>query len=259
MITTAQIRKDLMDMGVHPGSKLIIHSSYKKIGEVEGGPQAFLDTLLDLVGENGVVLMPSFMDLPLPIFDPLTTPSYCGILSETLRKMPGTIRSANPTHSVVVRGHGAQEIADKHETSTALGANSPIHYLIEQGADILLLGVGQTSNSSIHVAEKTLPVPYINVPYNEEMSHPTKRLRSGVVEEVPIDECPGCSENFGIVDAKMQERGAIRIGKIGDAESRLMKGKDLIACCQDMLKEDIHVLLCDDPACSYCPNARSVK
>ena len=137
--------------------------------------------------------------------------------------------------------------------------NSPIHFFIEQGAEVLLLGVGHNRNSAIHIAERIFDAPYINIPYNDDFARPVKVLRNGKIENFVIRECPGCSEGFGVVDTRLRQKGAARIKKVGNADAQLAKGRGIIDCAVEMLKEDVFALLCSNPGCPFCPKARQCK
>lgn len=258
VINRTVIRGNLLDIGVRRNGRYIIHSSFKAIGPVDGGPAAFLAELLETVGENGTVMMPAFNE-PQELFDPVRTPTNCGVLAEMFRTMEGTLRSFHPTHSVSVRGPDARGLARLHETATALGAGSPMHALIEQGAGILLLGVDQNRNSSVHIAEAVYGAPYLPIPCNEQFARPMLVLRDGKKEFFVVRECPGCSENFGALNERLECAGIVRAGLVGNALSKFMNGRDFIRCVVEVLREDTTALLCADPKCSFCPRAREVS
>lgn len=225
---------------------------------MEGGPEGVIDALMEAVGEQGNILMPVFCDEPPAVFDPAVSPSDCGIITELFRRRKGVKRSFHPTHSVAVWGLNAEEIAKKHDRSTALGVGSPIHCLINMGADILLIGVDHNRNSAIHIAERVFGVPYKNVPYNENFTKPVKVLRNGKIESVFIEECPGCSTNFLIVGNALKEKGLQMSGRVGNAETRKAKGSDMVECTVEILKKDVGALLCGRKECCFCPRARQV-
>jgi aminoglycoside 3-N-acetyltransferase len=252
------ILNDLKSLGIRRGHKLIVHSSYKAIGQVEGGPDSVIDALMEAVGEQGNIMMPTFCDDPPEVFDPAVSPSDCGIITELFRRRKGTIRSFHPTHSVAVWGLNAEEIAKKHDSSTALGVGSPVHCLINRGADILLIGVDHNRNSAIHVAERIFGVPYKNVPYNESFSKPVKVLRNGKIESMFIEECPGCSTSFLVVGKALKEKGLQVSSRIGNAVTQKVRGSDMIECTLEILKKDVGALLCGRKECSFCPGAREV-
>ncbi len=258
MFSRTDILNDLRNLGIKKGHRLIVHSSYKAIGRVEGGPEGLIDALMEAVGEQGNILMPAFCDEPAEVFDPAVTPSDCGIITELFRKREGTIRSFHPTHSVTVWGLDAEEIAKTHDSSTALGVGSPVHCLINRGADILLIGVDHNRNSAIHIAERIFGIPHKNVPYNENFTRPVKMLRNGKIESMLIEECPGCSTNFLIVGNALKEKGLQISGKVGNAVTLKIKGSDMIEWTLEILKKDAGALLCSRSQCPYCPTAREV-
>ena len=258
MINRPAIRRNLLDIGVRQNGRYIIHSSFKAIGPVEGGPAAFLAELLETVGKDGTVMMPAFNE-PQKLFDPMRTPTDCGVLAEMFRTMEGTFRSFHPTHSVAVRGPGARDLARLHETATALGVGSPMHALIEQGAEILLLGVDQNRNSSVHIAEAVCGVPYLPIPFDEHFARPMLVLRDGKKEFFVVRECPGCSENFNVLNGRLERAGIVRTGLVGNALTKLMNGRDFIRCVVEVLREDTTALLCANPHCPFCPKAREAS
>ena len=83
------------------GDVLFIKASMNRLGY--GGPEtvALLDALLDRLGPEGTVVMPSFPyanEVGRPpagaVFDVRRTPSQMGLLSEVLRRQAGAERSA---------------------------------------------------------------------------------------------------------------------------------------------------------------------
>ncbi len=47
MIGKNELIEGFQQAGVNPGDTLLVHSSYKSLGGVDGGPQAVIDALLD--------------------------------------------------------------------------------------------------------------------------------------------------------------------------------------------------------------------
>ena len=97
---------DLKRIGIKRGDIICVHSSLKSIGEVDGGANTLIDTLLNVVGEEGTILMPVFTysfvgNKDAQPFDIKNTGSKTGLVTEIFRKRKGTKRSNHPTHSVV--------------------------------------------------------------------------------------------------------------------------------------------------------------
>ena len=255
--TQEMLMEDLRRLGVRKGDKLAVHSSYRKIRPVVGGPQTVIDALLQVVGRHGTVLMPTF-HRPVDVFRPLETPSENGILTEMFRRMPHVRRSLHPTHSVAAWGKDAKWIASAHaEGRTALGVDSPFDRLAAGGGKVLLLGASMTRNSTAHVAEAHFRAPYLNLCCSEEYAKPMKvEGGDGEVLTMFVAECPGCSEGFDVIEARMEINGLIRRGMVGRAESMLMRGKDVINTARVILEEDALRLLCKRVDCEVCAKAR---
>lgn len=175
-LTRTTLAAALRDLGVREGDLLIVHSSMSALGYVVGGAQTIVESLLDVLGDGGTLVMPSFTgdrgdpapwrnppvpeawwDLlreNMPAFDPRTSPSRAiGAVSECFRTWPGTLRSYHPADSFVARGPLAERIVASHPLSPALGETSPLGRLYDLGARVLLLGVTHGNNSSLHLAE----------------------------------------------------------------------------------------------------------
>jgi len=164
--TKENIKKDLHSLGICDGDVVLMHSSYKSLGEIEGGAKTFFDAFTELLGDDGTLVVPtlSFESVTRdnPMFDINETPSCVGYLSEYFRtKVPGVLRSMHATHSCCAVGRLAREIIAEHELDvTPVGKNSPFAKLPEYGGKILMLGCNIDRNTSIHGVEETLNLPY---------------------------------------------------------------------------------------------------
>src|SRR5690606_2437493 len=58
--TQESLVQDLHHAGIAAGDAVIVHSSMRSLGPVEGGADAVIDALLAAVGARGTVLMPVF-------------------------------------------------------------------------------------------------------------------------------------------------------------------------------------------------------
>lgn len=158
--------KDLVALfksfGIAPGDVVMLHSSLSKIGFVEGGADAVIDSLLACTGENGTVAMPSFPGMGFnadylktnTTFNVLETPSCMGLITETFRKRPGVKRSWHPTEPLCALGKHADYLtATHHLKETPYHDLSPFFKLCELNAKIMLLGVDFNSLTNLHTVE----------------------------------------------------------------------------------------------------------
>ena len=56
MYTKTDLKENLKALGINPEGTLLVHSSYKSIGEVEGGPDTVLDSLSEYMADGLLVL-----------------------------------------------------------------------------------------------------------------------------------------------------------------------------------------------------------
>lgn len=160
------IKEDLQKAGIKKGDSLLIHSSFKSLGMVDGGIGTLVDALCSVLGDTGTLVAPSFtyssVTAKSPVFDHENMPCCVGAVSEFIRNMEHSKRSINPTHSCVVIGAKCDEYVKGHQNdNTPVGVNSPIYKLYKDGGKILMLGCTLHSNSSVHGIEEHFPVPYI--------------------------------------------------------------------------------------------------
>lgn len=259
LTTAREIFTDLCALGVAEGMNLVVHSSLSSLGHVEGGPGAVIEALLEALGCNGTLVTPTFTFPPPPVFDSHSTRSTTGLIAETFRMGDGVLRSLHPTHSVAACGPLARHFVDGHPKATALGIDSPLHRLALSEGLVMLLGVQQTSNAMVHVGEAVASAHYLDLPYSGDfnVSVPV-RMPDGNELMVPPRENPGCSINFNAVQAPLDQSGAIRHGRIAEAESQLIRATDIVETVGKMLETDSDALLCDIDWCPFCPRAREL-
>ena len=158
------IVKDLENLGINKGDVVIVHSSLKSMGNIEGGADTVIDALIEAVGSQGTVLFPALSWTPCTTtlkFSVNETPACIGYIPNVFRKREGVIRSLHPTHSVCAYGKKALEITKDHYIDdTPVGANSPYRKLIDLNGKILMLGCGLGPNTFMHGVEEVANAPY---------------------------------------------------------------------------------------------------
>lgn len=180
------IKQDILDAltkaGVTQGQAIMVHTSLSKLGFVCGGAQTMIEALLESVGENGTIMMPtqSWKNLDpttgvhweepeewwqiirdnWPAYNKDITPTNTmGAVAEMFRKWPGTIRSDHPARSVAANGKYADYLTKNHNLSNIFGEDSPIGKLYSLDGYVLLIGVGYDKNTSIHLADTRAEYP----------------------------------------------------------------------------------------------------
>ena len=156
---------DLKALGIKEGDVLMVHSSLKSMGHVEGGAETVIAALRAVLGEEGTLMLPaltyatSCADL---YFSNLSTPSCVGAITEAFRKTEGVRRSNHPTHSVCVIGKYRDAMCEGwEEDDTPIGPHSPFRKLADYKGKILLLGCPFARNTFMHGMEEIAGVPYV--------------------------------------------------------------------------------------------------
>ena len=167
MHTVQQLKHDLAALGIRPGDSILMHSSFKSLGGIEGGAKGFFGAFLELLGENGTLMLPALsyesVTREQPHFDVRNTPSCIGYLPEYFRtQVSGVVRSLHPTHSCCACGRHAEFLCHAHRLDrTPVGPHSPFARLPVVHGKILILGSHPDHNTTLHGVEETAEPEYL--------------------------------------------------------------------------------------------------
>ena len=249
-VTVESLHHDLEILGVRPGMVLLVHASLSAMGWVCGGPVAVILALQNALGTAGTLVMPAhsadltepskWREPPVPetwwpvirkntpAYDPDLTPTRSmGIIAETFRKQNGALRSAHPQHSFCAVGPRASFITDGHTLECGMGERSPLARIYELDGHVLLLGVDHSRNTSMHLAEYRASYPSRRVV--EEAAPLSAAGASGkwtTFEDINLD-----SSDFGRIGEDLLRSsggGGVSRGKVGQANSQLMRQRDVV-------------------------------
>lgn len=182
LVLKRDITAALKAAGVERGQAVMVHTSLSSLGFVCGGAQTVIEALLECVGENGTIMMPtqSWKNLDpetgvhweaprewwqtireeWPAYDKDITPTNTmGAVAELFRRWPGALRSDHPARSVAAWGKYAEYLTKDHDLSNIFGDGSPIGRLYELDGSVLLIGVGYDKNTSLHLADARAEYP----------------------------------------------------------------------------------------------------
>ncbi|HEY2493295.1 MAG TPA: AAC(3) family N-acetyltransferase [Paenibacillus sp.] len=240
MHTHVSLLEQLHHMGINQHGVVLVHSSLKSLGEVEGGAETVLNVLEEYMKE-GLLVLPTHtwanINANNPTFYVEESPSCIGILPELFRKRPGVIRSWHPTHSVAALGQDALSFTTGDEQfDTPCARGSAWGKLLDRQATILLLGVDLRRNTFMHGVEEWLDIPGRMTDDHEKLQ---TVLGDGTVIEVPSRRHSGqsWSEYFWKVEDVMVGQGAIYWGQLGDAVVRVCDTVKMTELLTQMLRE----------------------
>jgi aminoglycoside 3-N-acetyltransferase len=251
VVGSSQLVAQLEALGVRRGGVLLVHTSFKAVRPVEGGPLGLIAALRAAVGSAGTLVMPTMTDGE-GVFDPKSTPTFqMGITAELFWREPGVLRSTHPGGSFAARGPHAEFICRPQPLSPPHGVDSPVGRVHELGGQVLLLGVRHSENTTLHLAEAIARVPY-------SVSHPCVVEIDGAACTVPIAETDHCCTRFELAHDWLRARGLQREGQVGHAAARLCEARDVVRVALEQLAADPTIFLCPQEAeCADCDAARA--
>lgn len=254
-MTRDDLVTDLRALGVRPGTSLLVHTSMRRVGWIEGGVAALANAVSEALGPMGTIVVPTatpdnsdtsrthlartagmtptqrrrYLDT-MPPFDPIRTPSTgVGALAEHVRLTTGSLRSEHPQMSFAAMGPDAKAIVDGHAIDCHLGEESPLARLYERDADVLMLGTGYDTCTALHLAEYRYT------------ANPPKRDYSCVIRR-DGESCWHTYEDVVLDDGDFLRLGAafddtyyVSRGTVGSADSRLMPLRRLVDFAVDWL------------------------
>ncbi|MCX7919981.1 MAG: AAC(3) family N-acetyltransferase [bacterium] len=248
MITKSDIINGLQNLGLQQGSIALVHSSLRSFGYVDGGAETVIDALLESVGETGTIIVPTLTGnaqqnaiIP-PVFDPINTPCWTGMIPETFRHRKQAVRSLHPTHSVAAIGNYAEYVTRNHETcETPCAMDSPYGKLVKLGGYILLIGCMHNSSTLLHLVEEIANSPYHLLPEPVD----AQLIRSDGTTQ--IIRCRihrwGWERDFNKIDSLLSDANIMHIGKIGKSTVRLIAARPMVELVLRELESDPLYLL----------------
>jgi len=247
-VSKEDIKIGLRKLGVKKGDIVGVHSSLSSFGYVKGGADAVIDALLEAVGKEGTIAMPThsnnlekielspeekaigvswlFKILP---YNPKETPCTTGTMPETFRKRRGVLRSSHPDQSIAAIGSKAKETTEAGDGRSLAGWK----VLYELDGYVLLIGVGLKVCTAMHLAESMVQLPKRIL---EKITPP-----KWFVEKYPENEWEwdvGPYPNFAKLEKPCLETGIVKTVKVGNATLKLVKLEDLMKLYVDYLEKN---------------------
>jgi aminoglycoside 3-N-acetyltransferase IV len=250
-VSRGELIGQLRALGVEPGGVLLVHTSYRAVRPVEGGPRGLIDALQGALGGGGTLVMPAWTaedDVP---FDPRRSPASpdLGVTADTFWRLPGVRRSSHPFAFAAAGPEAERIVADPLPLPPHI-AESPVGRVHQLGGQVLLLGVNHDTDTTLHLAELLAGVPY------HVQRHCTV-LRDGRAVRVEYGENDHCCERFALADEWLRARGLQREGRVGHAPARLARARDIVATALERLARDPLVFLHEaGSGCAECEAAR---
>lgn len=246
IVLKKDIIKALKDLGVEKGQTIMVHTSLKSFGFICGGAEVVIEALIETVGEEGTIIMPTqtwknldpsygvhweepkeWWDLireNWPAYNKDITPTNTmGAVAEMFRKWPGAIRSDHPVRSFAAYGKNAEYLINNHDLSDIFGETSPLAKLYDLNGYVLLLGVDYDKNTSIHLAD-------VRANYNSKHNelNSCSMMVEGKRQWVTYETLYVDGEDFNSIGEEFIKTGKVKAKELGNGKIQFMKQRDIV-------------------------------
>ncbi|MFE5310725.1 AAC(3) family N-acetyltransferase [Isoptericola sp. NPDC056573] len=261
-VTTDQVAAGLRELGLGRSSTVLVHSSLRAFGHVDGGAAAVARALVDVCGTVVVpadtwdrtgVPAPPGLERPWNAYGNAATwaehdeavaradafvpdlpvDREMGAVPEAVRLGHPHRRTEHPLKGFVATGERAADVVGAQTLDHPL---APVDAVADAGGDVLLLGVGHTASTAIHLAEQRR---------GRGLFHRYAKVGPGAWAELP--NLPGESHRFDELEPTLRSR--TREVRVGRSRLRRTGVADVLAAARAALLADPRALLCDDPGC----------
>ena len=245
MLTFDQLAENFRALGVETGDTLLVHSSYKSFGGVDGGPQTVIDALLEVLGDDGTLVMPTFnfdfcKGAP---WDVRETPSQMGFMTNLVREDVRATRVFHPIYSFAVIGKYAEEFGNLRYKS-AYAKDSAFGKLRELDGKIMVVGLSYNDSMTFfHHIEEMEGVDYRYLKdFTGQVTDAEGNTTEDTYQMLVRDIDKGVHTMVDPMGKLMEEAGVIQSRTIGEADVKLMKANEVYEFTAREMKRDPHLL-----------------
>lgn len=247
MLTFEQLVDGFRNLGVMQGDTLLVHSSYKSFGEVDGGPETVVRALETALGtdKDGTLIMPTFnfdFNKGVP-WDVRKTRSKMGALTEIVRMDKRAKRVFHPFYSFAILGKHAEMLGALRYKS-AYERNSVFGKLRDLDGKIMVIGLSYNNSMTFfHHIEQMEGVDYRFLKqFTGEVTDENGNTYTDTFEMLVRDVDKGVLTMVDPMGALMEEHGVIKSAKIGEADVKLMKANEVYEFTAREMRRDPHLL-----------------
>lgn len=239
MFTVEQLKTQISAMGIASTDTVLIHTSMRAIGTVQGGADGVIDAFCEVL-KDGLFLVPTHtwanVDREHPVYDVRTTPPCIGALPTVAAFRADGFRSLHPTHSMWGHGKDAEEFLRGEEKA---GSPGPVGFawerLARRNARILLIGVGNNRNTFIHAVDEIADIPnrLHPEPFDVTIYDHRGDIHHCDFRGHHCTQTTDVSAQFVNFDRAFDELGVWKEGKLGNAKVMVV---DSVKCRDTVLK-----------------------
>ena len=160
--TSSDLSNLFSSLNISAGDNVMVHGFFPSLGVLQGGYSTFFDTLLQTVGNNGGIIIPTFTysHCHNEVYDVVKTGSTIGAFTNFFIENYPCYRNLEPNFSMAALGGDAEKIINR-DTDFVFGKQGIYQKIEDANVKFLLVGIGwdQGLSYSMHV-EHTFGVDY---------------------------------------------------------------------------------------------------
>lgn len=244
VLTKEDIIEQLKYLGVQKGMTLLVQGDMKRLGTVIGGEQSVIEALMEVVGFEGTIVMPSFT---YGLLDPssqekkierqyweafrnglepfdrrLSVEMNKDTLVQQFLRNDGVARSYHPIYSFAAWGKYARLFCNKHPLHFGLNQDSPLGKMVDFNGFVVLLGTPYEKNVMFCLARykgNRFPVRIISAPIRSGNKKEWKDLL-----DISFDSQTGIKEAMEY----MEEKKVVRTTFLGQGCCRFFSCREAL-------------------------------
>ena len=259
------LKSDLGSAGICQGDTIMVHSSLSRIGNVDGGAETVIKSLIGTVTPGGTIMMPCYgsaEDVQQGMkegrfVDLRTSKSVTGKITEVFRTWPEVVRSSHPFSSVCAWGAQAEYITSRHATNPYVcHAESPVGRTVELNVKVVGIGVtiavGMAAGHYLEDTYDAFPFEVHSLPFQVKyIDSAGNAVTREVVRYDPLISARRIDHVGGEWIREMLTKHFTRVGilrwfRFGNADSWVMEAQPLCAELKRLAQKGITMYLARD-------------
>jgi aminoglycoside N3'-acetyltransferase len=256
-VCPSELRRELISLGIEKGDVLYVKADLLKIGIIKGNfKTAFLEALLDVVGDEGTIITASYtktfffpmFNKAAKLFSNESEPNT-GSFSKVMLEHPRSVRSKHPTNSYVALGKVALDLTRSHDHTSS--SYEPLRKVMEFGGKCIIVGCVDSSpgHTTTHLAQYDLGYAQ---EHNFKGLVGATYLENDVIKVFYRKDFGGHNAGAEKIYSKYLDLGIIKTSKVGNTTAVISSAKKAYEADFKIIKDNKKFLLCNDPTCFSC-------
>ncbi len=244
VLNKKDVLEKLKHLGVRKGMVLLVQANTKKLGHLIGGEQMLIEALMESVGYEGTIVMPTFTkelldpacpgskiartywndvrEYALPFDKKLTVSKDGDLLTDQFLRNEGVVRSYHPLYSFAAWGKYAKVICNEHPLHFGLNEDSPLGKIVNFNGYVVTLGCEYNECVIFQLARHKVgnfPIRIISAPIKSNNCVQWKDMLDIDYEQQGIEE----------IGKNMEDKCVVKSCFIGSVKSHFFSSKEAVS------------------------------